>query len=51
MKVRIPMCHRLFFKRISQNSEYIQTFAMIKEFFFILHVRNGLGNVILFFQF
>ena len=22
---RIPMCHRLFFRRISQNKEYIQT--------------------------
>ena len=25
LKHRIPMCHRLFFKRSSQNHEYIQT--------------------------
>ena len=25
LKFRIPMCHRLFFKIISQNREYIQT--------------------------
>ena len=25
LKLRIPMCHRLFFRRISQNREYIQT--------------------------
>ena len=25
LKHRIPMCHRLFFRRISQNKEYIRT--------------------------
>ena len=25
LKLRIPMCHRLFFKISSQNPEYIQT--------------------------
>ena len=25
LKFRIPICHRLFFRRIAQNREYIQT--------------------------
>ena len=29
LKHRIPMCHRLFFKRISHNKEYIENFVMI----------------------
>ena len=32
LKRRIPMCHRLFFRRISQNKEYIENF------------RNDLNN-------
>ena len=27
IKLRIPMCHRLFFRRISQNRDYIQAFC------------------------
>ena len=27
LKLRIPMCHRLFFRRISQNKEYIENFC------------------------
>ena len=27
LKHRIPMCHRLFFRRISQNKEYIENFC------------------------
>ena len=27
MKHRIPMCHRLFFRRITQNKEYIENFC------------------------
>ena len=29
LKHRIPMCHRLVFKRISHNKEYIENFVMI----------------------
>ena len=27
LKLQIPMCHRLFFRRIPQNRDYIQTFC------------------------
>ena len=27
LKLPIPMCHRLFFRRISQNEEYIENFC------------------------
>ena len=27
LKLRIPMCHRLLFTRITQNKEHIQTFC------------------------
>ena len=26
-RIRIPMCHRLFFRPISQNKEYIENFC------------------------
>ena len=39
--------HRHFFKIISQNRDYIQTFAMIEEILFILHVDNGIYITIL----
>ena len=34
--------HRHFFRKLSQNGDYIQTFAMIEEIHFILHVVNGI---------
>ena len=27
LNLRIPMCHKLFFRRISQHPDYIQTFC------------------------
>ena len=29
LKHQIPMCHRLFFRRISHNKKYIENFVMI----------------------
>ena len=39
LKVRIPMCHRLFFRRKSQNKEYIQTHCIDRRnpFHFACH--------------
>ena len=37
-----PPLHRQFFIKISKNREDFQTFAMIEEFYFILHVVNGI---------
>ena len=34
--------HQKFFTRISQNPDFIQTFTMIEEILFILHVVNGI---------
>ena len=34
--------HRHFFLIISQNRDYIQTFAMVEEILLILHVDNGI---------
>ena len=42
MKPRISITDRQFFRKISQNREYIQPFGMIEEIHFILHVVNGI---------
>ena len=43
-KSQIPMCHRQFFRVISQNRDYVKNFAMIQIILLILHVRNGSIN-------
>ena len=42
LKHCIPMCHRLFFRRISQKKNILKTFAMIYIILFILRVENGI---------
>ena len=46
LKLRIPMCHRQFFRRISQNREYIQSPCNDKKNHFILHFTNGIHIII-----
>ena len=44
LKSQIPMCHRQFFRVISQNRDYVENFCNDLENPFILHVRNGSIN-------
>ena len=44
MIFQIPMCHRQFFRGISQRRKYVEISAMIWKILFILHVRNGSIN-------
>ena len=46
LKLGLPPLHRQFFKKISQNRDYIQNFAMIEEIHFILHVVNGIHIIL-----
>ena len=46
LKIQIPIMHRQFFRKLSQNREFIQIFAMIEEIHFILHVANGIFSTI-----
>ena len=43
LKLRIPIIHRQFFRKISQNHDYIQTFCKIH---LILHDDNGIHTII-----
>ena len=45
LKCQLPMCHRHFYRLISQNGDYVENFAMIWKILFILHVRIGLKIV------
>ena len=46
LKLRIPMGQRLFFRRIAQNREYIQTFCNDRKILSFLHVANGFDKLI-----
>ena len=42
LKLRIPKLHRQFFRKLAQIVIIFKLFAMKEEFFFILHVVNGI---------
>ena len=46
LKHRIPMCHWLFFRKLAQNPENIQTFCNDRRIFFLSHVANGIHILI-----
>ena len=39
------MCQRQFFRKISQNQEYVERFVIIDIMVFILHVVNGFETI------
>ena len=41
LKIRIPMCHRHFFRIISQNPENIEIFCNDRLVLFIFYVVDG----------
>ena len=45
LKSQIPMCHRHFFRVISQIRDYVENFCKDRNNLFILHVVNGCWKV------
>ena len=48
LKLRIPMCHRLFFRRISQNHNFIPRYCNDLNIPFVFACRQCIHHVILY---